>query len=72
MKISFHTLNQFYIAFRSTYRKFNKVNVDTFIFLFKTFCAPQYGVPLWNDPSIYKKNQFKTFEIAFKSSQIHK
>ena len=60
-----HKLKKFYIAFNSTYRKFNKVNLDTLIFLFKSFCNPQYGIPLWNCSDIFKKNEFKTFETAF-------
>ena len=50
-----HKLNKFYFAFNSIYKKIIK----------KLLCSTTSYIPLCNCPGIFKKNEFKTFEIAF-------
>ena len=61
-------LNTFYSSFHSTIRSFNGVNLDTMIHLFNAYCAPQYGLTLWNSFNVFNKQYFKSFEIAYNNS----
>ena len=58
-------LKKFYISFNSTFRKFKNVSVETFLYLFNSYCLPDYGLALWNTGTILNKNIFKVFQIAF-------
>ena len=58
-------LNNFYSSFHSVFRNFNGINHESFLHLFNSICAPQYGLPLWNSFNIYLKHNFKAFEIAY-------
>ena len=60
-------LNNFYRNFNSTFRTFNNVSIETFLFLFNSYCTPRYGTELW-PAIIFKKQIFKTFEIAYSNS----
>ena len=59
-----YRLNQFYARFNSTYRKFKKVSIETFMYLFNAYCLPDYGLALWNS-EFFNQNIFNVFEIAF-------
>ena len=61
-------LNAFYAKFNWLFRNFKNVSVDVFYFLFKSFCVPDYGLPLWNIGEIINRQIFKTFEMAFSRS----
>ena len=61
-------LNGFYRKFYSVLRNFNNLSLMTVLFLFKSFCIPDYGIVLWNCNSIFKRQIFKSFEIAFGKS----
>ena len=61
-------LNNFYSKFNSLFRNFSKVSIETFIYLFNSYCLPQYGLGLWNPGSILNKQIFKTFNIAYNSA----
>ena len=63
-----YRLNAFYAKFNWLFRNFKNVSIDVFYFLFKSFCVPDYGLPLWNLGEIVKKQIFKTFEMAFSKS----
>ena len=41
-------LQNFYASFNSIFRDFAHVDKHTLLFLFKSFCLPDYGIPLWN------------------------
>ena len=58
-------LNSFYASFNSVFRKFGNVNKNTLLFLFKSYCLPNYGLPLWNSSKIISNRFFKAFVIAF-------
>ena len=57
-------LNNFYSGFHSIFRGFNGINFESFLHIFNSICAPQYGLPLWNSFNIYHKHNFRAFEIA--------
>ena len=57
-------LNNFYKNFNSVFRAFNNVSIDTFSFLFNSYCTPRYGTELWPS-NVFRKQIFKTFEIAY-------
>ena len=63
-----HQLNGFYAKFNSIFRNFKDVSIETFLFLFNSYCLPEYGLPLWNVSYILNKHIFKTFETAFSNS----
>ena len=54
--------NSLYGQFNSLIRKFNKLDVETFMFLFKSHCSSFYGNELWFSTKKCKKefNQLKT------------
>ena len=63
-----YKLNSFYSAFNSCIRSFKGVNLETLIHLFKSFCLPQYGLALWTSHSLYCKQSFKSFEVAYNNA----
>ena len=60
-------LHNFYKNFNSVFRAFNNVSVDTFLFLFNSYCCPRYGTELWPS-NAFRKQIFKTFEVAYCNS----
>ena len=58
-------LNNFYASFNSVLRDFSQVNSDTHMFLFNSYCKPDYGLALWNNDKTFKSQIFKTLEVAF-------
>ena len=58
-------LNNFYAKFNIVFRKFKKVSLETLLFLFNSYCLPDYGLPLWNIGEIQSKHVFKVFRTAF-------
>ena len=58
-------LNQFYAKFNIVFRKFKSVSLETLLFLFNSYCLPDYGLPLWNVCDISSKHIFKVFRVAF-------
>ena len=61
-------LNTFYSQFNSVFRNFNKVSIETFLFLFNAYCLPEYGLSLWNAKAICNRQIFRSFETAFSNS----
>ena len=61
-------LNNFHASFFSILRNFHNVNLETFIFLFKSYCSPVYGVSLWMSSGIFNKPSFKSFKTAYHNS----
>ena len=61
-------LNNFYASFNSILRDFSSVNKATFLFLFKSYCLPDYGLPLWNHATSFNSKIFKAFNVAFNKS----
>ena len=61
-------LNNFYSSFNNTYRNFSMVDFDTFLYLFNSYCAPIYGLHLWNCTNVFNKSIFKTFNVAYSNS----
>ena len=61
-------LNSFYSSFNSYFRSFNGLYFDNFLFLFKSFCLPQYGLELWNSNNIFNRVIFRSFEVAYSNS----
>ena len=58
-------LNQFYVKFNTTYRKFKTVSIETFLYLFNSYCLPDYGLALWNLNEILNAHIFKVFQVAY-------
>ena len=58
-------LKQFYSKFNTTYRKFNKVSIETFLFLFNSYCLPDYGLALWICMDVFNTKNFKVLEVAY-------
>ena len=58
-------LQSFYSSYYSILRNFNHVNIQTFLFIFKSYCLPSYGLALWNGDNVFSHQIFKTFEIAY-------
>ena len=65
--ISFR-LNNFYSKFNSLFRNFNKVSIETFMYLFNSYCVPDYGLGLWNPGNTFNKQIFKAFETAYSNA----
>ena len=61
-------LNSFYASFNSVFRNFKYVNKKTLLYLFNSYCLPDYGLALWSHISSYKCSIFKTFTTAFNSA----
>ena len=61
-------LNKFYASFNSTFRSFSDLDIDAFLYLFKSYCVPSYGLQLWNSKGALNKNIFKSFKVAFSNS----
>ena len=58
-------LNSFYKSFYSILSNFSNVNIETFLFLFNSYCLPNYGLELWYSYGLFMSKYFKTFEIAY-------
>ena len=58
-------LQNFYASSNSIFRDFAFVDKQTLLFLFKSFCLPDYGIPLWNHHTVCNSKIFKTLDIAF-------
>ena len=61
-------LNNFYAKFNTTFRKFKNVSVETFIFLFNSFCSPEYGIALWDANDVYNRHIFHAYQIAYNNA----
>ena len=61
-------INDFNCKFNSVFRNFKNVSLETFLFLFKSYCQPQYGLNLWNCNAVFSKHLFKCFETTFSNS----
>ena len=58
-------LQQFYAQFNMIYRKFHGVSIETFMYLFNSYCIPEYGLALWDNIEIVKKHIFKVLRVAY-------
>ena len=58
-------LNNFYASFNSIFRDFNSVDQATLLFLFKSYCLPDYGLPLWSHANSFNSKNFKAFEVGY-------
>ena len=63
-----HQLNNFYAKFNSVFRNFRNVSIRTFMFLFNSYCLPEYGLTIWNTSNILRKHIYKTFETGYSNS----
>ena len=61
-------LREFYSKFNTVFRNFIKVDIQTFMFLFKSYCLPCYGLNIWNVVEQKNKQIFKVFEGAFSNA----
>ena len=61
-------LNSFYSSFNIAYRNFSSINFNTFLYLFKSYCAPIYDLHLWNCTNFFNKSIFKSFIAAYSNS----
>ena len=57
-------LKAFNIKFLSLRRKFCRLPNEIFLYLFKSYCLPNYGLNIWNTAEILDKKEFKAFEIG--------
>ena len=58
-------LSNFYAKFNVIFRKFKGVSLETILFLFNSYCLPDFGLSLWNLSEVESKHMFKVFRIAF-------
>ena len=63
-----YRLNSFYGKFHWIFRNFKNTSLEVLLFLFNSYCSPDYGLPLWDIKAIVNKQIFKTFEVAFNSA----
>ena len=63
-----YRLKKFYSKFNVLFRNFNGVIIETFLFLFKTYCTPDYGLSIWSSSKTFRSASFKTFESAYSSA----
>lgn len=61
-------LKKFYASFNGILRDFKHVDKETLLFLFNSYCKPDYGLCLWNNQNLFKGKIFKTFEVAFSNA----
>ena len=61
-------LQNFYKSFYSMYRYFNFLNLDTFLYIFNSYCMPSYGTELWFSHNIFNKQIFKVFHVAYSNA----
>ena len=61
-------LNDFYAKFNSVFRNFHKLKIQTLLFLFNTYCLPNFGIELWNSNRLMQNQHFKVFETAFSNA----
>merc|ERR1712002_323303 len=57
-------MRKFYSEFNQILRKFNNLDVNTKLFLFKQYCLQIYGSELWFGPN-YSSSSIKQFAIAY-------
>lgn len=57
-------LRSFYASFNSVLRNFKQVDKKTLLFLYNSYCKPDYGTPLWNHTKTFPSCSFKTFSLA--------
>ena len=60
-----NNLNKFYRSTNGIFRNFKMVDKSTLLFLFNSYCKPNYGLQLWNHRSNFRSCIFKTFEVAY-------
>ena len=58
----------FNCKFNSVLRNFKNVSLDTLLFLFKSYCQPEYGLSLWNPNIILSRHLFKCFETTYSNA----
>ena len=63
-----YRLNGFYAKLHWVLRNFKNTSLDVLLFLFNSYCSPDYGLPLWNLHALASKQIFKTFEVAYNSA----
>lgn len=61
-------LNHFYAYFNSILRDFKYVDKETLIFLFNSYCKPDYGLSLWNHKNTLRSRIFNTYEVAYSNA----
>ena len=61
-------LNSFYGKFNWLIRNFRNISIEALLFLFNSYCSPDYGLSLWNIQKIFNRQIFKGFEIALSKS----
>ena len=58
-------LNEFYSSFNSILRNFKGLTNNSFLFLFNSYCKPDYGLSLLNHKDTPKSCMFRAFEVAY-------
>ena len=61
-------LCDFNSRFNSAFRNFKSASLDTFLFLFDSYCFPDYGENLWDCRIAFIKQAFKCFENSFSNA----
>ena len=60
-----YRINNFYAKFHWVLRNFKSTSLDVLLFLFDSYCSPDYGLPLWFLQAISNKQIFRAFEVAY-------
>ena len=61
-------LSTFYSKFNSVFRNFSGVPLTTLIFLFNSYCLPDYGLSVWHIKELINKQAFKSFEVGYSNA----
>ena len=61
-------LSTFYSKFNSVFRNFSGVSLTTLIFLFNSYCLPDYGLSVWHIKELINKQAFKSFEVGYSNA----
>ena len=60
-----YRLNLFFAKTNWLLKNFKDISMEAFLFLFNSYCVPDYGLSLWNVSNTFSTQFFKSFEIAF-------
>ena len=63
-----YRLTKFYASTNSILRNFKHTNPKTLLYLFNSYCKPDYGLNLWTNKLSLSRCKFKAFEVAYNNA----
>ena len=61
-------VKDFYSKFFSVKRNFSNLSEGILLYLFKSFCTPDYGLNLWRVDKIDGSREFRAFKVAYSNA----